>query len=148
MKLILTQDVTGLGDSGDVVEVKDGYGRNFLVPRGLAIGWSKGAERQIDQIRRARQAREIRDVDHAREVKQTLEGLQVNVTAHAGDGGRLFGSVTTNDVADAIRDAGGPPLDKRTIAIPAHVKTVGPIDVHVRLHPEVTAEFTVAVVAG
>lgn len=148
MKLILTQDVTGLGDSGDVVEVKDGYGRNYLVPRGLAIGWSKGAERQIEQIRRARQAREIRDADHAREIKATLEALQINVAAHAGEGGRLFGSVTTNDVAEAIRDAGGPPLDKRSIAMPAHVKTVGPVDVQVRLHPDVTADFTVAVVAG
>ncbi len=148
MKLILTQDVTGLGESGDVVEVKDGYGRNFLVPNGMAIGWTKGAEKQIDQIRRTRVAREVRDKDHALEIKAALESLDVQLGAHAGDGGRLFGSVTSGDVAAAVRKAGGPLLDKRNLSMAAHVKTVGPLKVEARLHPEVTAAFTVVVVAG
>ena len=102
MKLILTQEVTGLGAPGDVVEVKDGYGRNFLVPRGLALRWTRGGEKQIVQIKRARSAREIRDLDHANDVKAQLGGIKVVLRTNAGDAGRLFGSVTTTDVAAAI----------------------------------------------
>src|SRR3954451_13649033 len=107
MKLILTQEVTGLGAPGDVVEVKDGYGRNFLVPRGLALRWTRGAEKQIDTIRRTRAARAVHDKSHAQELKGQLEGLSVRLTARAGTGGRLFGSVTVADVIDAVRAAGG-----------------------------------------
>ena len=99
MKLILTREVAGLGLAGDIVEVADGYGRNFLVPRGAAITWTKGAEKQIVQIRRARDSREIRDLSHAREIKADLEKLAVTLQARAGKDGRLFGSVTTNDIA-------------------------------------------------
>src|ERR1700754_140711 len=98
MKLILTNEVPGLGLAGDIVEVADGYGRNFLVPRGAAIAWSKGAEKQVSQIKRARDAREIRDLGHAREIKAELEKLSVKLAVRAGDGGRLFGSVTANDI--------------------------------------------------
>ena len=91
MKLILTQEVTGLGAPGDVVEVKDGYGRNFLVPRGLALRWTRGGEKQIVQIKRARSAREIRDLDHANDVKAQLGGIKVVLRTNAGDAGRLFG---------------------------------------------------------
>ena len=108
MKLILTREVAGLGLAGDIVEVADGYGRNFLVPRGAAIGWSKGAEKQIAQIRRARDAREIRDLGHAREIKTDLEKLSVSLGARAGKDGRLFGSITAADIANAVKDAGGP----------------------------------------
>jgi len=102
MKLILTQDVAGLGAPGDVVEVKDGYGRNYLVPRGFAIQWTRGGEKQVTQIKRAQKVREVRDLGHANEIKQAIEGLTVTVTAHAGDSGRLFGSVTNADIADAV----------------------------------------------
>ena len=108
MKLILTQEVAGLGDAGDIVEVKDGYGRNYLLPRGLAIGWTRGGEKQVTQIKRARKAREIRNLDHAKEVKVEIESLTVNVPAKAGDSGKLFGSVTNTDVMNAIKAAGGP----------------------------------------
>lgn len=148
MKLILTQDVTGLGESGDVVEVKDGYGRNYLVPRGYAIAWTKGAEKQIDQIRRARSAREIRGLDHAKEVQAQLEALAVTLSARAHDGGQLFGSVTAKDIADAIRGAGGPLVDRRSIELPDHIKSTGEVVATVRLHPEVTANVKVAVVAA
>src|SRR5579875_2407290 len=105
VKLILTREVAGLGLAGDVVDVADGYGRNFLVPRGAAIAWTKGAEKQIVQIKRARAAREIRDLDHAREVKTDLEKLAVSLQARAGKDGRLFGSVTTADIAAAVKSA-------------------------------------------
>lgn len=147
MKVILTQDVSGLGDSGDVVEVKDGYARNYLVPQGLAMGWSKGAEKQIEQIRRARSAREIRSLDHAQEVQRELEALEVTVEARAHDG-QLFGSITEKDVAAAVRAAGGPALDRRSIELPGHIKAVGPLEAKVQLHPEVTASLRVTVVAA
>jgi len=147
MKLILTQEVPGLGGPGDVVEVKDGYGRNYLVPRGFATSWTKGGEKQISQIKRARDAREIRDVGQAAEVKTALEALKVTLATRAGEGGRLFGSVTVTDVADAVVAAGGPTLDKRKLTIASPIKTTGEHRVNVRLHPEVEATVTVDVVA-
>ncbi|HEY8372038.1 MAG TPA: 50S ribosomal protein L9, partial [Pseudonocardiaceae bacterium] len=90
MKLILTQEVSGLGGPGDIVEVKDGYGRNYLMPRGLAIRWTKGGEKQVAAIRKAREVRQIRDLDQAREVKAQLEGLTITVPARSGASGRLF----------------------------------------------------------
>jgi large subunit ribosomal protein L9 len=147
MKLILTREVAGLGLAGDVVEVADGYGRNFLVPRGAAIVWSKGAEKQIAQIRRALDAREIRDLAHAREIKSDLERLAVRLSARAGKDGRLFGSITTNDIASAIKDAGGPNLDRKRIRTDGHIKSVGSHTVTVDLHPDVVASVPVTVAA-
>jgi large subunit ribosomal protein L9 len=148
MKIILTQDVSGLGAPGDIVEVKDGYGRNYLVPRGLAIRWTRGAEKQVTQIKRARSAREIRDVGHASEVKARLEGLTVTLPTKAGDAGRLFGSVTSADIVAAVVAAGGPDLDKRSVEVSAPIKVVGSHVVNVRLHPDVAATLTVDVVAS
>src|SRR5436190_1727907 len=148
MKVILTQEVSGLGTPGDIVEVKDGYGRNYLLPQGFAIGWTKGAEKQVASIKRARSAREIRDLGHAKEVKGQLEGLKVSLSARAGTGGRLFGSVTPSEVQQAVRAAGGPDLDRRRIELPGHIKSVGQYQVQVRLHPDVTASFAVSVVAS
>ena len=149
MKLILTGDVPNLGAPGDIVEVKDGYGRNYLLPRGLAIVATRGAEKQVDTIRRAQKNREIRDLGHAREVAAQLGALSVTVKAKsAGDSGRLFGSVTATDVVDAVRAAGGPTLDRRTVEVPGQIKTVGTHAVTVRLHPEVTTDLNVAVVAS
>ena len=148
MKIILTQEVTGLGAPGDVVEVKDGYGRNYLLPQGLAIRWTKGGEKQIALIKRARSAREIRDLGHANEVRERLEKLTVRLSARAGSGGRLFGSITTGEVVSAVRSAGGPELDRRRVELPGHIKAVGAYQVQVRLHPEVTAKFALDVVAA
>lgn len=147
MKLILTQEVAGLGDAGDIVEVKDGYGRNYLIPRGFAMPWTKGGEKQVVAIKRARDAREIRDLGHAQEVKEQLEALAVVVNAKAGETGKLFGSVTNADVVAAVRKAGGPLLDKRAIDVAA-VKTVGTHKASVRVHPDVTATITFEVVGG
>jgi large subunit ribosomal protein L9 len=148
MKLILTQEVTGLGAPGDVVEVAGGYGRNYLVPRGLAMRWTRGAEKQVELIKRARSARDIRGLDDARETAAKLAGLQVKLPTRAGASGRLFGSVGPGDIAAAVRRAGGPELDKRRIEIPNPIKTIGAHQVSVRLHPEVTATLDVEIVPG
>ena len=148
MKLILTQEVTGLGSPGDVVEVRDGYGRNFLVPRSLAIQWTKGAEKQITQIRRARNARDVRDLGQAQELRTAIEAKPVTLTARAGSGGRLFGSVTAVDIVDAVRASGGPELDRRRVELPGTIKTTGAHTATVRLHPEVSATINLQVVAG
>jgi large subunit ribosomal protein L9 len=147
MKLILTREVGGLGMAGDIVEVADGYGRNFLLPRGDAIRWTKGAEKQIAQYRRARDAREIRDRGHAQQLKAELENLTVSIGARAGEGGRLFGSITAADVAAGVRDAGGPLLDRKRIRLPGHIKSLGSHVVTVELHPDVVANMPVTITA-
>ena len=148
MKIILTSEVTGLGTPGDIVEVKDGYGRNYLLPQGFAIPWTKGGEKQVTSIKRARSAREIRDLGHANEVRAQLEALTVSLRARAGAGGRLFGSVTPAEIADAVKAAGGPDLDRRRIELPGHIKALGQFQISVRLHPEVTAKFSLNVIAS
>jgi large subunit ribosomal protein L9 len=145
LKLILTNEVTGLGAPGDVVEVAGGYGRNYLVPRGLAMPWTRGAEKQIDLIKRARAARDIRGLDDAREAAKRLSALTVQLNVRAGAQGRLFGSVSASDIAEAVRKAGGPELDRRRIEISTPIRTVGTHQVTVRLHPEVTATLDVEV---
>ena len=147
MKLILTAAVDNLGGAGDVVEVKDGYGRNYLVPRGYAIRWTRGGEKQIDGIKRSRDAREIRGIDHAQEVRTKLEELSVELGVRAGDTGKLFGAVTAADVATAIKKAGNVSVDKRSVEIPKPIKTVGNHTVGVKLHDAVTAHIQLAVVA-
>ena len=146
MKLILTAEVTGLGAPGDIVEVKDGYGRNFLVPQGFAMRATKGAEKQIASIKRARDIREVRDVAHAREIKTQLEELKVTLPTRAGAAGRLFGSVTVADVVAAIKSAGGPILDKRKVELGAPIKTVGTHEVVVRVTGDVSAKVALEVV--
>ncbi len=145
LKLILTNEVTGLGAPGDVVEVAGGYGRNYLVPRGLAMPWTRGAEKQIDLIKRARAARDIRGQDDAKEAATRLSALTVQLNVRAGAQGRLFGSVSASDIAEAVRKAGGPELDRRRIEISTPIRTVGTHQVTVRLHPEVTATLDVEV---
>jgi large subunit ribosomal protein L9 len=150
MKLILTADVDHLGAVGDTVEVKDGYGRNFLLPRGLAIVASRGAQKQADDIRRARESKQVRDLEHANEIKAALESLGPVAlpVKTAGDAGKLFGSVTSGDVVTAIKKAGGPNLDKRIVRLPrGHIKAVGNHPVTLHLHPEVDVEVALDVVA-
>ena len=148
MKLILTAAVDNLGVAGDVVEVKDGYGRNYLIPRGFALRWTRGGEKQIDGIKRSRDAREIRGIDHAQEVRTKLEELNVELGVRAGDTGKLFGAVTAADVATAIKKAGNVSVDKRSVEIPKPIKTVGNHTVGVKLHDAVTAHVQLAVVAA
>ena len=150
MKLILTQEVGGLGAAGDIVEVKDGYGRNFLIPRGFAIRWTKGGERTVDSIKAARSSREVRDLDHAKQVKAQLESTTVNLPVRAGEGGRLFGAVTVNDIAGAIgrEVAGGAQIDKRKIIVGNPIKSLGSHQVTVKVHDEIDATVNLNVVAG
>ena len=147
MKLILTQEVTGLGAPGYVVEVAGGYRRNYRVPRGHAQRWTRGAEKQVDLIKRARSARDIRGLDDAKEAAGRLAALKVKLSTRAGASGRLFGSVGTSDIAAAVRAAGGPELDKRRIEVPNPIKTIGAHQVRVRLHPEVIATLDIEIVA-
>ncbi|ROS75519.1 50S ribosomal protein L9 [Cellulomonas sp. PhB143] len=147
-KLILTHEVTGLGEPGDVVDVKDGYARNYLVPRNLATPWSKGAESQVSAIRKARKAREIASLDDAKAARDSLQSKAVVVTAKAGEAGRLFGAVTTGDIAEAVAANGSLTVDKRKIEIGQPIKSVGSYTVSIRLHPEVSANIAVDVVAG
>ena len=148
MKLILTQEVGGLGTPGDVVDVAAGNGRNYLLPRGFAMPWTRGAEKQVELIKRGRQAREIRTLDDARAVAGRLEKLTVRMKRRAGSNGRLFGSVGPSDIAAAVRDAGGPELDRRKILVPDPIKSAGSHRVQVRLHPEVSASVTIEITAG
>ena len=147
-KLILTQEVTGLGTSGDTVEVKGGYGRNYLLPRGLAIVATRGAEKQVDSLRRARVARDVKSLEEAQAQAAQLARLTVRLPARSGDGGRLFGRITTADVAAAVTASGGPELDRRRIELPSSIKSLGNHTVTVRLHPEVSTPVTLEVVAG
>src|SRR6478609_1335875 len=106
MKVILTHEVTNLGTAGDVVDVKDGYARNFLFRRGLATAWTKGGQKQVDAIAKGREVREVKSLEEAKSIKGNLESKAVTVTAHAGTGGRLFGAVSTADIADAVKWVG------------------------------------------
>jgi large subunit ribosomal protein L9 len=148
MKLILTQEVSGLGTAGDIVEVKDGYGRNFLLPRGLATGWTRGGEKQVEAIRKGRASREVKSLAEAKQIKATLESKPVRVGAKAGQSGRLFGAITPSEIAEAVKAGGGPELDRRKIELTAPIKSTGTHSALVRLHPEVQATVSLSVVAG
>ena len=147
MKLILTREVSGLGQAGDVVTVKDGFARNFLLPRGNAIAWSLGGEKQIEGIRRARSAREIRDLDHAREIKESLEKTEIVIKSKVGATGVLFGSVTDKDITAGIKAATGLDIDRHKIKLVKHVKNLGKHSAKVSLMTGVAANITVNVVA-
>jgi large subunit ribosomal protein L9 len=147
MKLILTQEVTGLGTPGDMVEVKDGYGRNYLVPRGLAVAWTKGGEKQVASIRGARMAREVKSLGEAQQIRAALESRPVTLPVRAGTSGRLFGAVTPADVAAAVESAGSPKVDRRKIELPQPIKSLGDYTVLVRLHADVQAKVSLRVVA-
>jgi large subunit ribosomal protein L9 len=146
MKIILTQEVDGLGAAGDVVEVRDGYGRNYLLPRGYAVRWTKGGQKQVDQITSARKARAVRDEAHAAEIKTKLESSVVDLKVQAGDTGRLFGSVTVSDVATALGEATGESIDKRTVVIGKPIKSLGAHQVSVKLHDDVSAAVSLNVI--
>jgi len=148
MKLILTREVAKLGSAGDVVTVKDGYARNFLLPGGVAIAWSLGGEKQIEGIRRARAARDVRDLDHAKEIKATLEKAAISISVKAGTAGRLFGAVTDKDIAAAIKAAAGVDIDRHSIQTAGHIKKAGDHSVKVTVAHSVVATVTVTVIAA
>lgn len=148
MKVILTHEVSNLGAAGDVVDVKPGYARNFLFRRSLATPWTKGGQKQVEAIAKGRQVREVKSLADAQHIKGSLESTTVTVVAHAGATGRLFGAVSTSDIAEAVKAGGGPTLDRRKIEMTNPIKSVGSHQARVRLHPEVQATLTLDVVAG
>ena len=147
-KLILTHEVTGLGAAGDVVEVKNGYARNYLLPRGFATVWTKGGEKQVDQIKAARAARAVANLEEAQALAAKLQDTTVQLERTAGAEGRLFGAVKQADIAEAIEAAGVGSVDKRSITIPQAIKAVGHHTAQVRLHEDVVADVEVQVLAA
>lgn len=147
-KLILTHEVTGLGSAGDVVEVKNGFARNYLIPQGFAVQWSRGAQKQIEQIKAARSARELATHEEALHLKTILETNTVRLFVKAGTGGRLFGSVKTSDIVAAVETAGHGTLDKRKIELTKAIKVLGTHEAIVRLREDLVATITLQVVAA
>jgi large subunit ribosomal protein L9 len=145
-KLILTHEVSGLGSAGDIVEVKGGYARNYLVPQGLATAWTRGGQKQVDQIAKARKARAAASLEEAQAQKARLEAQAVRIPVRTGQAGRLFGSVSTADVADAVEAAGLGSIDRRTVEFTSPVRSVGTHEATVRLREDVTASLTLEVV--
>jgi large subunit ribosomal protein L9 len=147
-KLILTNEVSGLGAAGDVVEVKDGYARNFLFPRGLATAWTKGGQRQLDQMRSARSKRAVASLEDAQSLKATLESKPVVVAERAGQNGRLFGAVTSQEVAEGVKALHDREIDRRTVEFATPIRALGEHKATVRLHEDVFANLLVQVVAA
>ena len=147
-KLILTHEVSGLGSAGDVVEVKNGFARNYLIPQGFAVTWSRGGEKQIESIKAARTARELATIEEAQHLKQVLENNTVKLTLKAGKEGRLFGSVKTSAIADAVSAAGFGSIDKRKIEIASPIKATGTHEASIRLRDDLSATITIQVVAA
>ncbi|HEX5094989.1 MAG TPA: 50S ribosomal protein L9 [Acidimicrobiia bacterium] len=148
MKILLREDVDNLGNKGDIVEVADGYARNYLVPRGLAMPATRGIQKQADAMRRNRAAKDKRDREQAEAVAARFSGRTVTVEARAGEGGKLFGSITASDIADAVLAQVGVEIDRRRIALEEPLKEIGSVELAVRLHPDVTAPILVEVVAA
>ncbi|KAA0235139.1 MAG: 50S ribosomal protein L9 [Acidimicrobiales bacterium] len=148
MKILLRSDVEGVGRKGDICEVADGFARNYLVPKGLAIKATANAELQAKAMRRARDQKEARDRGAAEEIATQLVSAVVTIDAKAGEGGRLFGSVTTSDISAAVLDQTGIEIDRRMIALEEPIKNVGSHQVAARLHAEVEFPITVEVVAS
>ncbi|MGO1803356.1 MAG: 50S ribosomal protein L9 [Microbacteriaceae bacterium] len=147
-KLILTNEVAGLGSAGDVVEVRSGYARNYLIPQGYATAWTRGGAKQVESIQAARKARAIHDREEAVALKDAIEGQKVRLTVKAGTGGRLFGSVKTDHVAEAVEASGLGSIDKRKVTITSPIKSTGDHEATVRLHEDVIAVITLQVVAA
>jgi large subunit ribosomal protein L9 len=145
MKLILTQSVTGLGEPGDIVNVKDGYARNFLMAKNKGIKWTEGGQKQVDQIKRAREARAVRGLEHARELQSALTAKVFPVEAKVGEANRLFGSINAADIVKAIEVAGGPKIDRRILQIEHPIKLAGKHKIVAKLHPEVSATVQIKI---
>jgi large subunit ribosomal protein L9 len=146
MKLLLRSDVDGVGKKGDVVDVADGYGRNFLVPKGFAVKATDGVETQAKAMRRSRDLKDAADRGAAEEVAKQLVPTVITISAKAGPEGRLFGSVTAADVVEAVREQTGVELDRKSLSLDEHIKDTGTHTVPARLHSEVQFQITVEVV--
>jgi large subunit ribosomal protein L9 len=145
VKIVLRADVDNLGNKGDLVEVAPGYARNFLVPKGLAMVASPGIERQAESMRRSRQVRDKREKEGAEGTARQLAAKRIEIKARSGEGGRLFGSVTSTDIAEAVEAQTGVKLDRRKLSVEP-IKTLGTHEVPVRLHTDVEVPITIEVV--
>jgi large subunit ribosomal protein L9 len=148
MRIVLRDDVENLGKKGDMVEVADGYARNYLVPRGLALKATDGNQKQADAMRRNREARERREREAAEALAAQFEGRTITIKARAGGEGRLFGSVTSVDIAEAVQKQTGAEIDRRKIDLDEPLKELGGVDLAVRLHPDVLATLHIEVEAA
>jgi large subunit ribosomal protein L9 len=146
VRVVLRDDVENIGRKGDLIEVTDGFARNYLVPRGLAMKATKGVVQQAEAMRRNREARDARDRDAAQALAHQLSGQRIELRARAGEGGRLFGSVTSADVVDAVRAQTGVELDRRKTQLAEPLKELGAVEVPVKLHTDVEVNLTVDVV--
>ena len=145
MKIVLRADVDNLGHKGDLVEVAPGYARNYLVPKGLAIAASAGVTRQAEAMRRSRQVRNRREKEGAEATARQLAAKRIEIKARSGEGGRLFGSVTSTDIAEAVEAQTGVKLDRRKLHVEP-IKTLGTHEIPVRLHSDVEIPLTIEVV--
>ncbi|MGI8683522.1 MAG: 50S ribosomal protein L9 [Acidimicrobiales bacterium] len=147
MRVVLRVDVDGVGKKGDVLDVADGFGRNYLVPKGRAIKATPGVQAQADAMRRSRDVKDARDREGAEAVARKLVPLVIKIPARAGREGRLFGSVTAADVADAVTAQAGIELDRRRLQIDEPIKALGSHEIPVKLHTDVEFRLNVEVVA-
>lgn len=145
MKVILLENVKKLGSKGDVVEVSDGYGRNYLIPRGLAVAADASNVKQLQHEKKVEQRKEARELQEAQDLKRQLESMSISLEVKSGDKGRLFGSVTAGDIAEAVKKHAGIKLDRRKIELSDPIKSVGEYSISVRVYPEVTATLKVVV---
>ncbi len=148
MRVVLRTDVEGVGKKGDILDVADGFARNFLIPRGRAIKATPGVEAQATAMRRSLDLKDAKDREGAETVARTLVPLVIKITARAGTEGRLFGSITAQDVVDAVSTQAGVDLDRRKLHLDEPIKTVGTHQIPVRLHPEVQFPVPIEVVTG
>ena len=145
MKVILRSNVEGVGNTGDVVEVANGYAQNFLMPKGLAMRATEGAVSQAADMKRSRDLQDLKQREVAEEAAQRLEAVAISIQARGGQDDQLYGSVTTSDIAEAVQAQTGIELDRRNMSLEEPIRQVGTHQVEMRLHPEVRAQLTVEV---
>lgn len=145
MKVILRSDVDGVGKKGDIIDVADGHARNFLIPRGLALKSSKGAESQAASMRRSRDLKDSADREAAQTIATRLVPQTIKLTARAGGEGKLFGSITTQDIATAVQEQAGVELDKRKLHLDEPIRELGTHHVTVKLHADVEFPVTLEI---
>jgi large subunit ribosomal protein L9 len=145
MKVILIKDVPGYGTFGDIVNVKDGFANNYLIPRGLALPATKGNIKHVQDIIRQKQRKLEREKAKAKEIAEKINGLVIEIARPVGVTGKLYGAITVSEIAEKIKEATGVEVDKRKIMLKAPIKSVGRYNLNIKLHPEVTATVTVDV---
>jgi len=148
LEIILVSDVEGLGDRGDMVEVKDGYANNYLIPKGLAVRCTKGKAKEASQLAKEKMAKADRDLKRAEDTAQAISGHTFEVTAKAGDEGKLFGTITSKEIAGLIQEELTIEVDRKKIQMDEHIKTVGFHEARIKLHPEVEAVIHLKVIPG